>query len=144
MIELEGVERVFQVGDEQVHALRHIELRIEDGEYLSVMGPSGSGKSTLLNIIGLLDRPSAGVYRLDGLDTTVLSEEQSARLRREKIGFVFQVFHLIPRMTAEENVALPLVLAGVKPAERKVRVDRVLETLGLADRARHRPDQLSG
>lgn len=144
MIELAGVERIFQVGDERVHALRGVDLTLADGDYAAVMGPSGSGKSTLLNILGLLDRPDAGRYRLDGVETTDLPEERRARLRRERIGFVFQAFHLIPRLSAFENVELPLVLAGVSPRERRERVARALETIGLTPRAGHRPDQLSG
>ena len=144
MIELEGIERTFLVGGQPVHALAGIDLRVDDGEYLSVMGPSGSGKSTLLNIIGLLDRPSRGRYRLDGEDVTGLDDQAQARVRRHKIGFVFQFFQLIPRMTAAENVELPLILEGVPPAERNRRVRELLEAVGLADRAHHRPDQLSG
>jgi putative ABC transport system ATP-binding protein len=144
VIELAGVERVFEVGEQQVHALRGVELAIHDGAYVSVMGPSGSGKSTLLNIVGLLDRPSAGSYRLDGSDVTALSDQEQARVRSEKIGFVFQVFHLVPRLTAAENIALPMVLAGIAPAERKQRVERALAQFGLRERAGHRPAQLSG
>ncbi len=144
MIELEGIERTFLVGGQPVHALAGIDLRVDDGEYLSVMGPSGSGKSTLLNIIGLLDRPSRGRYRLDGEDVTGLDDQAQARVRRHKIGFVFQFFQLIPRMTAAENVELPLILEGVPAAERNQRVRELLEAVGLADRAHHRPDQLSG
>ena len=144
MIELAGVERTFQVGDERVHALRGVDLNLADGDYAAVMGPSGSGKSTLLNILGLLDRPDAGRYRLDGVETTDLPEERRARLRRERIGFVFQAFHLIPRLTAFENVELPLVLAGVAPRVRRARVAGVLDAVGLTPRAGHRPDQLSG
>ncbi len=144
MIELQRVTRSFQVGDEVVHALDRVDLEIADGEYLAVMGPSGSGKSTLLNILGLLDRPSSGRYLLDGIDTTTLDEAARARLRREHIGFVFQAFHLVPRMTAAENIELPLILAGVPPAERQRRVAGIIERLGLANRADHRPDQLSG
>ncbi len=144
MIELARVERTFQVGDERVHALRGVDLNLADGDYAAVMGPSGSGKSTLLNILGLLDRPDAGRYRLDGVETTDLPEERRARLRRERIGFVFQAFHLIPRLTAFENVELPLVLAGVAPRVRRARVAGVLDAVGLTPRAGHRPDQLSG
>jgi putative ABC transport system ATP-binding protein len=144
VILLEGIERAFQVGEESVHALRDIHLAVEEGEYIAVMGPSGSGKSTLLNIIGLLDRPSRGVYRLDGMDTTELSDQEQAAVRSRKIGFVFQFFHLVPRLTAAENVELPLVLSGVSPAEREARVRSALLTLGLTERAGHRPDQLSG
>ena len=144
MIELAGIARDFQVGDETVHALRDIDLTLPDGDYASVMGPSGSGKSTLLNMLGLLDRPDSGSYALDGVETTQLEEERRAALRRDQIGFVFQAFHLVPRLTAGENVELPLVLAGLKPAERHVRVAEVLASLGLTDRAGHRPNQLSG
>jgi putative ABC transport system ATP-binding protein len=144
MIELRGVSRTFQVGDEPVHALRDLDLRFAHGEYSAIMGPSGSGKSTLLNILGLLDRPDRGSYRLDGVETTSLGEERRAQLRRDRIGFVFQAFHLIPRLSAAQNVELPLVLAGMDPARRRERVARILEAVGLADRAHHRPDQLSG
>lgn len=144
MILLQNINREFQVGDEVVHALRDIQLQIPAGEYLSLMGPSGSGKSTLLNILGLLDKPSTGVYELDGTNTSELSEERRAALRRDSIGFVFQSFHLIPRLTAAENVALPLMLAGVDPAQRKARVARVFNDLGLSERSNHKPDQLSG
>jgi putative ABC transport system ATP-binding protein len=144
VIRLDGISRTFQVGDQPVHALRDIDLRVDDGEYVAIMGPSGSGKSTLLNILGLLDRPDAGSYRLDDVETTTLGEEQRAHVRRDRVGFVFQSFHLIPRLSAAENVELPLVLAGMAPHERHERVSRVLGTLGLTDRAHHRPDQLSG
>jgi putative ABC transport system ATP-binding protein len=144
VIELGGIGRRFTVGDEVVHALDNVSLTVEAGQYLSIMGPSGSGKSTLLNILGLLDRPDQGVYRLNGVDTTALSDQAQARVRRHQIGFVFQFFHLVPRLTAAENVELPLVLAGVAPAERKARVKEALAVLGLADRSGHRPDQLSG
>jgi putative ABC transport system ATP-binding protein len=144
MIRLSGIERTFHVGDETVHALRDINLTIAPGEYTSIMGPSGSGKSSLLNILGLLDRPNAGRYHLAGTDTTDLTDPQQADVRRHRIGFIFQFFHLVPRLSAAENVELPMVLAGVEPAERKRRVAVVLERLGLSDRAKHRPDQLSG
>jgi putative ABC transport system ATP-binding protein len=144
MIELEGIRRVFQVGDEKVHALRDLDLTIGQGEYIAIMGPSGSGKSTLLNIIGLLDRPDEGIYRLDQVNTIDLNDTQQALVRRHKIGFVFQFFHLVPRLTSAENVELPLVLAGIDPGERRSRVQSVLSILGLSDRAKHRPDQLSG
>ena len=144
MIELEAIERRFAVGEETVHALCSVDLILGDGDYASVMGPSGSGKSTLLNIIGLLDRPNAGQYRLDGEETTGLPEERRAALRRDRVGFVFQAFHLIPRLTASENVELPMTLAGLPPAERRQRVDEVLASLGLSDRASHRSDELSG
>jgi len=144
MISLQGIERVFRVGGEEVHALRGLQLEIAAGEYLSIMGPSGSGKSTLLNIIGLLDRPSAGRYALDGRDVTGLSDDDQARVRREKIGFVFQFFHLVPRLTAAQNIALPMMLAGIAPEERARRLEKLLADYGLEERAQHRPDQLSG
>ena len=144
MIRLDSIERVFQVGNENVHALNNVSLKISQGEYISIMGPSGSGKSTLLNIIGLLDRPNKGFYILDDVNTTDLSDEQQALVRRHKIGFVFQFFHLIPRLTAAENIELPLILAGMNPEKRKDRVKSALEDFRLADRAKHRPDQLSG
>ena len=144
IIELEALHRHFQVGDQVVHALDGIDLTIDSGDYISVMGPSGSGKSTLLNILGLLDRPSSGRYRLNGEDVTTMDEDAQARVRNRHIGFVFQAFHLIPRLSAFENVELPLILAGLPPAERQPRVHEALDSLGLAARARHKPDQLSG
>jgi len=144
LIELTGIERRFQVGGETVHALQDLDLTVPSGEYLSVMGPSGSGKSTLLNIIGLLDRPDDGVYLLDQVNTTELNDSQQASVRRHRIGFVFQFFHLVPRLTAAENIELPLILTGIDPGERKKRLNLALASLGIADRARHRPDQLSG
>jgi putative ABC transport system ATP-binding protein len=144
MIRLDKVSRSFMVGDQQVAALRGIDLNIAAGDYVSIMGPSGSGKSTLLNLIGLLDRPSSGTYRLDGGNVTDLTDDQQAKVRSEKIGFVFQAFHLVPRLTAAMNIELPLILSGVPAAERKDRVRQLLVNYGLADRADHRPDQLSG
>jgi putative ABC transport system ATP-binding protein len=143
-IELRGIERVFHLGDSVVRALAGVDLHIEPGEYISVMGPSGSGKSTLLNVLGLLDRPDAGHYLLEGRDVTTLSADEQARVRSRRIGFVFQSFHLVPRLTAAENIALPMVLAGLPSRERDVRVRQALDGFGLADRAEHRPDQLSG
>ena len=144
MIRLEQVERSYQVGGEEVHALRDVTLTMTDGEYIAIMGPSGSGKSSLLNIVGLLDQPDRGVYLLDNVRVTDLDEKQQADVRRHKIGFVFQFFHLVPRLTAAENIELPMTLAGIDPAERRQRVLAALSAFGLADRARHRPDQLSG
>ena len=144
MIHLAGIERTFLVGDEAVHALSNVNFTVRQGEYVAIMGPSGSGKSTLLNIIGLLDRPDKGIYTLENLDTTELTDDEQASVRRHKIGFVFQFFHLVPRLTAAENVELPLILADVDPVSRKSRVQSALSSLGLSDRAKHRPDQLSG
>lgn len=144
MIELSDICRTFQMGDQLIHALNQINIKITSGEYVSIMGPSGSGKSTLLNVIGLLDRPNKGQYLLDGSDVTNLSESEQARVRRDKIGFVFQSFHLIPRLTAAENIELPLTLAGITPSERKLRVEAALLSFNLVERAQHRPAELSG
>ena len=144
MIELQNVSRTFSVGDQQVAALRDINLKFGDGEYLSIMGPSGSGKSTMLNMLGLLDRPSSGAYLLDGGNVSELSDEQQAHVRSQKIGFVFQSFHLVPRLTAAQNIELPMMLAGIPVEARKQRVAELIASYGLSDRAEHRPDQLSG
>ncbi|MEI7843707.1 MAG: ABC transporter ATP-binding protein [Gallionellaceae bacterium] len=144
MIELQNVSRTFTVGDQQVTALRDINMKLGDGEYLSIMGPSGSGKSTMLNLLGLLDRPSTGAYLLDGGNVTDLSDAQQAKVRSEKIGFVFQSFHLVPRLTAAQNIELPMMLAGIPAEERKQRVAELVASYGLRERADHRPDQLSG
>jgi putative ABC transport system ATP-binding protein len=144
MIELDGVYRTYAMGDQTLHALNDVSEAIEAGDYLAVVGPSGSGKSTLLNVLGCLDRPSRGVYRLNGEDVGALSEEELSSIRRHKIGFVFQSFHLIPRLDAAENVAFPMVFAGVPRAERRERVAAALGTVGLEERARHRPAELSG
>lgn len=144
MIELQGIERRFQVGDETVYGLRGIDLSVPNGDYLSIMGPSGSGKSTLLNMLGLLDRPDAGRYQLEGTETTEQDEDARAALRQHHIGFVFQAFHLIPRLTAAENIGLPMVLAGIPADMRNARVQEVLAAMGLVDRAQHTSNQLSG
>jgi len=144
MIDVRNIRREFVVGDETVIALRDVDLQIASGEYLSIMGPSGSGKSTLLNVIGLLDRPDSGEYLLEGESVTALSDKRQAALRRHKIGFVFQFFHLVPRLSAAENIELPMILAGMDTGQRKTRVQEALHAFGLSDRARHRPDQLSG
>ncbi|MFH2123056.1 MAG: ABC transporter ATP-binding protein [Pseudomonadota bacterium] len=144
MIHLRHIERIFLVGDEEVHALSDVSMTASDGEYIAIMGPSGSGKSSLLNIIGLLDRPDSGSYELDGIKVSELEEQQQAEIRRHKIGFVFQFFHLVPRLTAFDNIALPLMLSGIKQEERQVRVTAALAAFGLSNRAGHRPDQLSG
>ncbi|HID45237.1 MAG TPA: ABC transporter ATP-binding protein, partial [Chromatiaceae bacterium] len=144
VIELQQVHRDFQVGDQVVHALDDVNLQIEAGGYLSIMGPSGSGKSTLLNLIGLLDRATSGRYILNGQEVTALSDTEQAITRNKTIGFVFQAFHLVPRLTAAENVELPLMLAGMPVEERRRRVATALDALHLTDRAEHKPDQLSG
>ncbi len=144
MIHLEQISREFQVGEETVHALKNINLDISDGEYVALMGPSGSGKSTLLNVIGCLDHPNSGSYSLDGKDVTTLDETELSLIRRNRIGFVFQFFHLIPRLDAAGNVELPMIFAGIPRDERRQRVLRALESVGLAHRAKHRPNQLSG
>ena len=144
MMQLAGICREYVVGAETVHALDHVDLTISPGEYISIMGPSGSGKSTLLNVLGLLDRPTSGTYRLQGEDVSNLDDDALAANRQRHIGFIFQFFHLIPRLTALENVELPLVLAGIAPHERRARAAAILESVGLKSRIDHRPDQLSG
>ena len=144
MIRFRHAQRLFTVGDQVVRALDDIDLDIAAGEHVAIIGPSGSGKSTLLNAIGLLDRLTGGSYLLEGTDVTHLSDDELARTRREKIGFVFQFFHLVPRLTAAQNVELPLILSDVESGERRERVNEVLEAYGLIDRAHHRPNQLSG
>lgn len=144
LILLEAVSRRFTLGGSEVAALDRVSLRVAEGEYLAVMGPSGSGKSTLLNVLGLLDRPDEGRYWLGGEDTATLPEPALARLRGHRIGFVFQSFHLVSRLTARENVELPLMLCGVAPTERHRRSQQLLASLGLENRADHRPAELSG
>jgi len=144
LIRLAHIGRTFYLGDAQVHALRDINLNIQQGEYIAVMGPSGSGKSTLLNVLGLLDRADAGVYHLAGRDVTTLAADEQARVRSEHVGFIFQSFHLVPRLTAAANIELPLMLAGINPDERAQRVKQVLHDYGLDARAEHRPNELSG
>lgn len=144
MIELIDVSRSFTLGGQEVRAMNHVSLRIERGEYLSIMGPSGSGKSTLLNILGLLDTPTSGSYLFEGQDITTLDDRHLAELRGRKIGFVFQFFHLIPRLTAEQNIELPLLLAGVPMRERNRLSRELIQSFGLKERGHHRPDELSG
>lgn len=144
LIELDRINRTFTLGDSVVRALCDINLSIAPGEYVAIMGPSGSGKSTMLNLLGLLDRPDGGAYRLEGRDVTTLNPDEQARVRSERIGFVFQSFHLVPRLTAAENIALPMMLAGIAASERNHRVAKALREYGLESRATHRPDQLSG
>ena len=144
MIQLKNIYRDFQVGDQTVRALNNINLSISQGEYISVMGPSGSGKSTLLNIIALLDHPTSGQYLFNDQDVTKLDDNALAKIRRENIGFVFQFFHLIPRLTAAENIEMPMILAGIHRRERQQRVKQAVASVGLSDRANHLPEQLSG
>jgi putative ABC transport system ATP-binding protein len=144
VIELRELSRTFHVGGRPVHALRDVTLSLEDGAYVSIMGPSGSGKSTLLNLLGCLDRLTSGSYVLDGQEVGRLGERALTQVRRHKIGFVFQSFHLVPRLTAAANVEMPMTFAGVERAERRERVARSLEAVGLTERAEHRPEQLSG
>ena len=144
MIDMKDLCKVYQVGDERVRALDHATLHIYPKEFVSIIGPSGSGKSTLMNIIGCLDVADAGSYFLDGLPIEAYSENELAQIRNHKIGFVFQNFNLIPKLTAAENVELPLIYQKVKRSERIVRVKKALEKVGLANRAQHLPTELSG
>ena len=144
MIRLAGISRTYEVGGEPVHALVDVSEEIQAGEHLAIMGPSGSGKSTLLHVLGCLDRPDRGTYQLDGRDVSRLDEAELSLVRRHTIGFVFQFFHLVPRLSAQENVELPMIFAGTKPAERRERALARLRAVGLEPRAKHRPDQLSG
>jgi putative ABC transport system ATP-binding protein len=144
MIEIENVTKVYQMGEIEVHALRGVSLRIEEGEFLTIMGPSGSGKSTLMNVLGCLDSPTEGNYHLHGQDVRRLSDTQLAHIRNKEIGFVFQQFNLLPRTTALRQVELPLIYAGVGTRERRERARAALEAVGLGDRMGHRPDELSG
>ena len=144
MIELNDVSKVYQVGDERVRALDHASVHVLPHEFVSIIGPSGSGKSTLMNIIGCLDTADAGVYKLDGIPIEDYTEKQLARVRNEKIGFVFQSFNLIPKLSAAENVELPLIYRGVRRGERSERVKAALDRVGLLNRARHLPTELSG
>lgn len=143
-IQLENVTKVYRIGEIETRALSDVSLSIGEGEFTALVGPSGSGKTTLLQLIGCLDKPDQGVVRIKGRDVTRLNANQRADLRREQIGFIFQFFALVPVLTAYENVELPLLLSNVGAAERRERVMSLLAAVGLADRARHRPDQMSG
>ena len=144
MINLENLCRHFEVGNQVVRALDEVDLVINKKEYVSIMGVSGSGKSTLLNILGLLDTPTSGDYVLSGINTSKMNDDEMAHIRSTKIGFVFQSFHLIPRLTAAENVEMPMVLSGLDPKERQEKVESALARVSLTDRSDHRPEQLSG
>lgn len=144
VIKIRNIIRDFKLGSETVHVLKGIDLDIERGDYIAIMGPSGSGKSTLMNILGCLDTPTAGSYILNGHDVSEMHDDQLADIRNREIGFVFQTFNLLPRATALENVALPMVYAGASRADRTARAKQVLTDVGLADRMDHRPNQLSG
>ena len=144
VIEIRNIIRDFKLGSETVHVLKGIDLDIERGDYIAIMGPSGSGKSTLMNILGCLDTPTSGTYILNGQDVSQMQDDELAEIRNKEIGFVFQTFNLLPRTTALENVALPMVYAGISKSERTQRAKEVLTDVGLADRMDHRPNQLSG
>ncbi|HBW47298.1 TPA: macrolide ABC transporter ATP-binding protein [bacterium] len=144
MIELRDIHRTFKMGDDLVHALTGVSLKILRGDYVSIMGPSGSGKSTLLNLLGCLDRSDSGIYLFEGRAVSSLSDTELSSLRQNRIGFVFQFFHLISRLTAAENIELPMIFAGIDRKERRDRIMEGLNSVGLAHRAKHRPEQLSG
>ena len=144
MIRLEKLSRKFHVGNQVVHALDEVDLEINPNDYVSIMGVSGSGKSPLLNILGLLDTPTSGDYILSGINTSKMDDDEMAGIRSTKIGFIFQSFHLIPRLTAFENIEMPMILSGINPNERSIKVNSALEKVGLTDRSDHKPEQLSG
>ncbi len=144
VIKIRGIIRDFPLGPEVVKVLKGIDLDIEKGDYVALMGPSGSGKSTLMNLLGCLDTPTGGTYELNGEDVSNLTDDQLAEIRNKEIGFVFQTFNLLPRTTALENVALPMVYAGASKGERKIRASQILKDVGLEDRMNHKPSQLSG
>ncbi|WP_053991840.1 ABC transporter ATP-binding protein [Mangrovimonas sp. TPBH4] len=144
VIQIRSITRDFQLGQETVHVLKGIDLDIERGDYIAIMGPSGSGKSTLMNLLGCLDTPTSGSYILNSKDVSQMSDDELADIRNKEIGFVFQTFNLLPRTTALDNVALPMVYAGASKKDRAIRAEEVLNDVGLADRMDHRPNQLSG
>ncbi len=144
MIQLKNLSREFQVGNQVVHALDNIDLEIAEKDYVSIMGVSGCGKTTLLNILGLLDTPSSGDYILSGINTSQMNDDEMAKIRSTKIGFIFQSFHLIPRLTAAENIEIPMILAGMSKQVRSEKVNKALSRVNLTDRSDHRPEQLSG
>lgn len=144
LIQLSNISRLYKLGDQVVHALRKIDLEIFRGDYIALMGPSGSGKSTLMNIIGCLDTPTTGTYILNNKEVSDMGDDELSSIRNEEIGFIFQTFNLLPRMTAQENVALPLIYAGVSKKDRLERAAKALQDVGLADRMHHKPNELSG
>lgn len=144
VVELENVKKIYSMGDAEVHALKGVSFKIEQGEFISIMGPSGSGKSTCMNMIGCLDTPTSGIVKIDGKETARMTESELAVLRNKTIGFVFQQYHLIPSMTVIENVMLPLKYKRVNRSERYELAEKALEKVGLADRINHRPNELSG
>ena len=144
LIRMEAIGKVYDTGKIQVEALRSVDLRVNDGEFLAIVGPSGSGKSTLMNLIGCLDTPTSGVYELRGERVADLKREQLARIRNQRIGFVFQNFNLLPQISAYENVEMPLLFGGVSKRKRRERVEHVLDKVGLGDRMDHKPTELSG
>lgn len=144
LIQIEGLRKTYQIGTQQVHALDGLDLRIDQNEYVALMGPSGSGKSTLMNVLGCLDSPTSGSYHLNGQNVARLDENALAEIRNREIGFVFQTFNLLPRYSALENVALPLIYAGMSKKQRIERAEEVLEMVGLKDRMVHKPNELSG
>ena len=144
IINIENISKVYQVGSEEVHAIREISVKINKNEYVAIMGPSGSGKSTLMNMIGCLDTPTSGIYELNGLNVSQMTDNDLAKVRNREIGFVFQTFNLLPRSNALHNVELPLIYAGIPTAERKIKAKVALEKVGLGDRIHHKPNELSG
>jgi len=144
MIDLTDLTKEYRMGTQTVHALCGVSLTIQGGEFIAIMGPSGSGKSTLMNMIGCLDQPTSGMYKLDGIDVSQMSDDQLARIRNKRIGFVFQIYNLLPRTPALKQVALPLMYAGYGRRERRQRAEEALRAVGLGDRMDHRPDELSG
>ncbi|MMZ47046.1 Macrolide export ATP-binding/permease protein MacB [compost metagenome] len=144
VIQIEGLKKVYHVGDQEIHALREVQLDIADGDFVAIMGPSGSGKSTMMNVIGCLDLPTSGQFYLDGYSILDAREDELAIIRNQKIGFVFQKFHLLPRSTALENVELPMIYAGIPVKERRLRAMEALTSVGLGDRMNNRPNELSG
>jgi putative ABC transport system ATP-binding protein len=141
---MQNITKSYEMGTQVVHALRGVDMQINEGEFVAIMGPSGSGKSTLMNIIGCLDAPDSGTYTIDGTDVSHMTDDEQAKIRNKRIGFVFQQFNLLPRTTAVKQVALPLMYAGLNRAERTTRAQEALQAVGLGDRMDHRPDELSG